>query len=71
MPDTMLSHELDKIIANCQLRIQQQRIHVRELSADSTQQKQAEGELAAMVAGLDRSSLGTEQDFGSASNRCD
>jgi len=54
MPDTMLSHELDKIIANCQLRIQQQRIHVRELSADSMQQKQAEGELAAMVAGLEK-----------------
>jgi len=34
MPDTMLSRELDRIIADHQLRIQQQRIHVRELSAD-------------------------------------
>jgi len=33
MPDTLLSHELDKIIAAHQLRIQQQRIQVKELSA--------------------------------------
>jgi FKBP-type peptidyl-prolyl cis-trans isomerase (trigger factor) len=54
MPDTMLCHELDRIIANYQLRIQQQRIHVKELSADPTQQKQAQGQLAAMVTGLDK-----------------
>jgi hypothetical protein len=54
MPDTMLSHELDKIIATHKLRIQQQRIHVRALSGDPKQQKQARGELTAMVAGLEK-----------------
>jgi hypothetical protein len=54
MPDTMLSRELDRIIADHQLRIQQQRIHVRELSADPTQQKHAQGQLTAMVAGLEK-----------------
>jgi hypothetical protein len=54
MPDTMLSHELDRIIANYQLRIQQQRIHVRALSGDPTQQKQAEGQLTSMLAGLEK-----------------
>jgi hypothetical protein len=37
-----------------QLRIQRQRIHVRELSGDPKQQKQAQGQLAAMVTGLDK-----------------
>jgi hypothetical protein len=54
MPDAMLPQELDKIIADYQLRIQQQRIHVRELSGDPTQQKQAQGQLTAMVAGLEK-----------------
>jgi hypothetical protein len=54
MPDTMLSHELDKIIAAHQLRIQQQRIHVKELSASPPQQEHARGELTAMVAGLEK-----------------
>ena len=54
MPDTMLSHELDRIIASYQLRIQQQRIHVKELAGDPTQQKRAQGQLAAMVTGLDK-----------------
>ena len=54
MPDNdiMLSQELDRMIANHQLRIQQQRIHVRELSGDPTQQKHARRQLTAMVAGL-------------------
>lgn len=54
MPDTMLSQELDKIIANYQLRIQQQRIHVKDLSGDPMQQKRAQGQLAAMVMGLNK-----------------
>jgi uncharacterized coiled-coil protein SlyX len=54
MPDTMLSHELDRIIADHQFRIQRQRIHVRALSGDPKQQKQAQGQLTAMVARLEK-----------------
>jgi hypothetical protein len=54
MPDTMLSQELDRIIANYQLRIQRQRIHVKELSGDPMQQKRAQGQLTSMVTGLDK-----------------
>lgn len=54
MPETMLSKELDQIIADHQLRIQQQRIHVRELSGDHRQQQEAQGQLTAMVAGLEK-----------------
>jgi len=50
--DKPLIDELDGVIALHKLRIQQQRIHATELSADPTQQKHAEAQLAAMTAGL-------------------
>ena len=50
--DKLLIDELDSVIALHKLRIQQQRIHASELSADPTQQKHAEAQLAAMTAGL-------------------
>jgi len=54
MPGTerLLVDELDGVIAQHKLRIQQQRIHASELSADPTQQKHAQAQLAAMTAGL-------------------
>jgi hypothetical protein len=54
MPTTavLLLDELDFVIAQCNLRIQQQRIHADELSADPTQQKHAREQLAVMTAGL-------------------
>jgi len=54
MPGTerLLVDELDGVIAQHKLRIQQQRIHASELSADPTQQKLAQAQLAAMTAGL-------------------
>lgn len=56
MPGTgrLLIEELDGIIAQQKLRIQQQRIHACELSADPMQQKHAQAELAAMTAGLEK-----------------
>jgi hypothetical protein len=45
-------HEGRRVIALHKLRFQQQRIHATELSADPTQQKHAEAQLAAMTAGL-------------------
>jgi len=50
--DRLLIDELDGFIAQHELRIQQQRIHASELSADPTQQKHARAKLAAMTAGL-------------------
>jgi len=50
--DRLLIDELDGVIAEHKLRIQQQRIHASELSADPTQKKHAEAQLAAMTAGL-------------------
>jgi len=50
--DRLLIDELDGVIAQHKLRIQQQRIHASELSADPTQQKHAQTQLAAMTAGL-------------------
>jgi hypothetical protein len=50
--ETMLSKELDQIIARCEVRVEQERIHVRELSADPSQQKTARVRLATTVAGL-------------------
>ena len=50
--DKPLIDELDGIIALHKLRIQQQRFHASELSADPTQQKLAQAQLAAMKAGL-------------------
>jgi hypothetical protein len=50
--DKPLIDELDGIIALHELRIQQQRIHATELSADPTQQTHAEVRLAAITEGL-------------------
>jgi hypothetical protein len=50
--DRLLIDEVDGVIAEHKLRIQQQRIHASELSADPTQKKYAEAQLAAMTAGL-------------------
>ena len=50
--DRLLVDELDGVIAQHKLRIQQQRIHASELSADPTRQKHAQAQLAAMRAGL-------------------
>ena len=47
-----LIDELGGAIAVHKLRIQQQRIHASELSADPRQQKLAKAQLAAMTAGL-------------------
>jgi hypothetical protein len=48
------TQELDKLIAQCKIRIEQQRIHAKELSGDPPQQKQARAELVAAKAGLAR-----------------
>ena len=50
--DVLFLDELDGFIAQHKLRIEQQRIHTSELSADPTQQKHAQAQLAAMTAGL-------------------
>jgi hypothetical protein len=50
--ETMLSQELDQIIARYEIRIEQERIHVRELSADPSEQKAAWVRFDATVAGL-------------------
>src|SRR5215813_10342825 len=50
--DVLLLAQLDRFIAGYKLRIQQQRIHARELSAAPMQQKHAQAQLLAMRAGL-------------------
>ena len=50
--DNVFAEELDNLIARYKIRIQQQRIHARELSGDLPQQKHARAQLAAIVAGL-------------------
>jgi hypothetical protein len=50
--DAPLLAQLDRFIAGYKLRIQQQRIHARELSAAPMQQKHAQAQLVAMRAGL-------------------
>jgi len=50
--EKLLIDELDGVIAQHKLRIQQQRIHANELSADPMRQKHARAQLAAMTAGL-------------------
>jgi len=50
--DVLPLAQLDRVIAGYKLRIQQQRIHARELSANPMQQKHAQAELVAMQAGL-------------------
>ena len=50
--DRLLIDALDSVIAQHKLRIQQRRIHANELSANPTQQKHAQAQLAAMTAGL-------------------
>jgi hypothetical protein len=50
--DTLFAAELDNLIAQHKIRIEQQRIHARELSGDRLQQKLAKEQLAAAIAGL-------------------
>ena len=50
--DTLITEELDNLIAHCKIRIEQQRIHAKELSGAPSQQKQARAELVAALAGL-------------------
>jgi hypothetical protein len=50
--DVLLLAQLDRVIAGYKLRIQQQRIHARELSAAPMQQKHAKAQVVAMRAGL-------------------
>jgi hypothetical protein len=50
--DALYTQELDNRIAQCKIRIEQQRIHAKELSGDSPQQKRARAELVAAIAGL-------------------
>jgi hypothetical protein len=50
--DTLVTDELDALIARYTTRIEQQRIHVTELSRDPRQQNDARAELAATIAGL-------------------
>ena len=50
--DALFAQELDNLIAQCKIRIEQQRIHAKELSGDPPQQKHARTELVEAVAGL-------------------
>lgn len=50
--DALFAQELDNLIAQCKIRIEQQRIHAKELSGDPQQQKHALGELVAAIASL-------------------
>jgi hypothetical protein len=50
--DTLFRHKLDNLIARRKIRIQQQRIHAKELPGDPPQQKLAKAQLAAAIAGL-------------------
>jgi len=44
MADPPFTQELDNLIAQCKIRIEQQRIHAKELSGDPPQQKHARAE---------------------------
>jgi len=50
--DTVFAEELDNLIARYKIRIQQYRIHARELSRDPPQQRHAKAQLAAVLASL-------------------
>jgi len=50
--EALYTQELDNLIAQWKIRIEQQRIHAKELSGDPPQQKHARAELVAAVAGL-------------------
>jgi hypothetical protein len=50
--DELFTQELDDLIAQCKIRIEQQRIHAKELSGDPPQQRHARAELVAALAGL-------------------
>jgi hypothetical protein len=50
--DTLLSQELDQMIARSEIRIQQELIHVTGLRSDPLQQKVARARVAASMAGL-------------------
>jgi len=50
--DTLFTEELDNLIGRYKIRIEQQRIHAKELSGDPSQQKHARAELAGIIAGL-------------------
>ena len=52
MADALITQELDNLIAQCKIRIEQQRIHAKELSGDPPQQKHARAEVVAAIAGL-------------------
>jgi DNA-binding NtrC family response regulator len=50
--DAISAQELNNLIAQCKIRIEQQRIHAKELSGDPPQQKHALQELVAAIASL-------------------
>lgn len=50
--DALFTQELDDLIAQCKIRIEQQRIHAKELSGAPPQQKHARAELVAAIADL-------------------
>jgi hypothetical protein len=50
--DAPYTQELDNLIAQFKIRIEQQRIHAKELSGDPLQQKHARAELVVARAGL-------------------
>jgi hypothetical protein len=50
--ENMLVQEIDKMIAHFKIRVQQERIHVSQLSANPSQQATARFHLAAIVTGL-------------------
>jgi hypothetical protein len=50
--DTLFAEELDNMIGRYKIRIEQQRIHAKELSGDPSQQKHARAQLAGITAGL-------------------
>lgn len=52
MADALFTQELDNLIAQCKIRIEQQRIHAKELSGDLPQQKHARAEVVAAIASL-------------------
>jgi hypothetical protein len=50
--DTVFAEELDNLIARYEIRIEQQRIHARELSGHPSQQTHAKAQLATITGGL-------------------
>ena len=50
--DALFTQELDNLIAQCKIRIEQQRIHAKELSGDPPQQKHARAKRVVAIAGL-------------------